>query len=405
MRNAAKLTSIHPFPARMAPSIVWKELPPAESPLRVLDPMAGSGTTLVTARLRGHKAIGFDTDPLAVLMSQAWCADIDEDRLRSKAKEVVLRATRRYRELSQGDAYPPCVDEETRSFLRFWFDPANRRQLTALSETISRLRDCSLRSLLWCAFSRLIITKSAGASLAMDISHSRPHRVYENAPIRPLERFLSVVESILKVAPFKTNGCTFPQARVAHADARNLPLADGSVNVVITSPPYLNAIDYLRGHKFSLVWMGHTIGSLRAIRSANVGSEFGSGAVSRERFVAQALGEMGRVDDLPDRIRSMLVKYILDMDAVLREIRRVLIENGRAVLVVGDSTIRGVFVRNSKAIAYLGEQNGFFVRSIRRRPLPENRRYLPPPTSKGSGAQLQTRMREEVIMSFGSRPL
>jgi hypothetical protein len=64
MRTSIK--SIHPFPARMAPELVWDELPDSLPRLRVLDPMAGSGTTLVTAKLRGHEAIGFDRDPLAI---------------------------------------------------------------------------------------------------------------------------------------------------------------------------------------------------------------------------------------------------------------------------------------------------------------------------------------------------
>ncbi len=43
--------------------------------------------------------------------------------------------------------------------------------------------------------------------------------------------------------------------------------------MIITSPPYLNAIDYLRGHKLSLVWMGQSIARVRNIRSTNIGTE------------------------------------------------------------------------------------------------------------------------------------
>ena len=42
---------------------------------------------------------------------------------------------------------------------------------------------------------------------------------------------------------------------------------------MVTSPPYLNAIDYMRGHKMSLVWMGWTIGALRDVRGEAVGVE------------------------------------------------------------------------------------------------------------------------------------
>jgi ribosomal protein L11 methylase PrmA len=66
------LPTVHPFPARMAPSIVFEELSRESDQLTVVDPMAGSGTSIVAARLRGHRAFGFDVDPLAVLLATAW---------------------------------------------------------------------------------------------------------------------------------------------------------------------------------------------------------------------------------------------------------------------------------------------------------------------------------------------
>jgi hypothetical protein len=76
------------------------------------------------------------------------------------------------------------------------------------------------------------------------------------------------------------------------------------------------------------------------------------------------------------------------------------VENGKAIFVVGNSTLHGNFIRNSDGIKFLAEQIGFETVSSRRRPLPENRRYLPPPESSGAGNQLEKRMREEVILTF-----
>jgi SAM-dependent methyltransferase len=399
MNTTLELKPIHPFPARMAPSIIFNRLPANGPELCVLDPMAGSGTTLVAARLRGHRAIGFDTDPLAILIARAWSSDVDADHLRAKAGEILERAKQRYITLSAASAYPRHADEETKAFVRFWFDLTNRRQLAALSDCISHLHDAGLKALLWCAMSRLIITKSCGVSRAMDVSHSRPHRVCDIAPVTPFERFVKSVEDIIKGSPFTDRG-TLPKAQVRQGDARRLPLKDSSVDVVITSPPYLNAIDYLRGHKLSLVWMGHSIEELRSIRSANVGTECLRGKAGEAEVLAEALKEMGEIDDLPDRTKRMLGLYVSDMNRVMAEISRVLVKDGRAILVVGNSTIRDVFIKNSSAIAYLGKLNGLDLTSVRSRPLPENRRYLPPPGSRLAGKQLRSRMSEEVIISL-----
>src|SRR5881628_3745780 len=99
-----KLRPIHPFPARMAPEVVWDELTARSRRLRVLDPMAGSGTTLVTAKLRGHQAVGYDRDPLAVLLSRSWVTPVRPDAFRAKAREVLSRARSRAILLKNKDA-------------------------------------------------------------------------------------------------------------------------------------------------------------------------------------------------------------------------------------------------------------------------------------------------------------
>jgi len=395
-----ELKPIHPFPARMAPSIVWNRLPASGRCLRVLDPMAGSGTTVVSARARGHSAIGYDTDPLAVLIAQAWCGDVDENELRDTAVSVLHEARAVFRNLTQARAYPLDANSETREFVRYWFDKTSRGQLAALSASISHISDTVCRQVLWCALSRLIITKTAGASLAMDVSHSRPHRVYEVAPVKPFDKFLSAVDTIIRRLPFREGRTHSPRAKVNVGDARKLPLDAGTVDMVITSPPYLNAIDYLRGHKLSLVWLGHQVSEIRSLRSGSIGSEVSSNHAQRDGIVKRALARMGDIEDLPARFQGMLANYVRDMQLVMSEIRRVLAGSGKVVIVIGDSAIRGVYIRNSNAIACLGRANGFRVTARIERSLPDNKRYLPPPTRRISGKCLQSRMRSEVILTL-----
>src|ERR1019366_2075647 len=99
--------------------------------------------------------------------------------------------------IQPSDAYPSGADPETHDFVEYWYDVKSRQQLAALARVISDVKPRSVRQLLWCAFSRLIIVKQAGASLAMDVAHSRPHRKYDRAPIEPVKVFLKSVQRIL----------------------------------------------------------------------------------------------------------------------------------------------------------------------------------------------------------------
>jgi tRNA G10 N-methylase Trm11 len=75
---------IHPFPARMAPNIALAILADIKKPIRVLDPMMGSGTVLAMARKCGHRAIGVDLDPLAVLLAKVWTSAADGEEIIDK---------------------------------------------------------------------------------------------------------------------------------------------------------------------------------------------------------------------------------------------------------------------------------------------------------------------------------
>jgi hypothetical protein len=394
---------LHPFPARMAPSIAFNHLRTARRRrLTVLDPMVGSGTTVIAARREGHVGIGFDTDPLAQLLAKVSVADVNAKLLSGRAVAVYERTCRDYRAISQAEAYPAGADEETKRFIRYWFDVSARRQLTALSRAIDA-HGHGQKPMLWCAFSRLIVAKDVGASLARDLSHSRPHRAYKRSPIRPLQEFLAEVRFIAKNSVFTDVAKKRPPATVRASDARRLPLDGGSVDLVITSPPYLNAIDYIRCSKFTLVWLGHQIADLRKLRASNVGTEVSQRESERSEIVRRICDELDPQENLAPRDRAMLARYVDDMDTVIGEIARVLRGGGKAVTVIGDSTISGHFIRNSVALTRLFSRHG--MRQARRvvRDLPPNRRYLPPPKQRNTDNRMHARMRQEVVLTF-SKP-
>jgi len=84
------------------------------------------------------------------------------------------------------------------------------------------------------------------------------------------------------------------------------------------------------------------------------------------------------------------------------EVGRVLRPGGQAVFVIGDSTVREVYLRNSGALVSLAENFGLKFLERRVRPLPANKRYLPPPVG-GSSTGLDKRMRFEVVIKFVRR--
>lgn len=384
---------VHPFPARMAPQLALDALRDVRAGGIVLDPMCGSGTVLTAAMQHGLGAIGRDIDPLAVLMSRVATAASDPEQLRHAAEGTIAQA----RSLAgQGDLAFPTIDRDPRAlaYVDYWFGPEQQRQLRALALALPPEGETS-SDVLSLALSRTIVRKERGASLARDVSHSRPHRVADASTFDVLAAFTISVERILDAIGVPQGA----DVSVRQGDARDLhDVPSASVAAVMTSPPYLNAIDYIRGHRLALIWLGASLDALRRIRSSSIGAERAPDAEYDAERVSALLAGNGSAEALPPRFRNMFRRFASDMDSVLAETARVLEEDGRAVFVMGNSMIRGVFTDNAAVVSAAARAHGLQPAGRTERELPSANRYLPPP---GSGASpLARRMRTEVVLTF-----
>ncbi|MBI0297117.1 hypothetical protein JBE04_22270 [Streptomyces sp. PRKS01-29] len=387
----ATRAAVHPFPARMAPELAAAKVSSLAPNAVVLDPMMGSGTFPLAAARSGHQAFGCDTDPLAIVIANTIAASYSLDDFLAAAESVVAKA----RAAKNVDIR---VDVKTSKFIDFWFDPIARQRLSSLAMAIEEM-PTPLSFPLWCAFSRLIIAKDAGASRARDVSHSRPHRVRETSSFDPIERYIASARSVanrVSHSRAESGQEAGPRSapKILRADARSLPFARATVDAVMTSPPYLIAIDYLRGHRMSLVWMGYSISYLRSLRSGNIGSEAGVAVDSALDTIAKASFN----GSLPGRSQRIIGRYVQDMDQVMSEISRVVKPAGLVSFVMADARMNGVEISIEEILMRVGRRNGLISRARVSRKLPESRRYLPPP--RGAAGALDKRMKEEVILTF-----
>ena len=385
------LSPIHPFPARMAPELVNGSLASVPAGGQVLDPMCGSGTVARAAVEAGHRCVGRDVDPLAVLMARTWTTPVDATVVPAAAEDIVREA----KALTDVEV-ERTADPETARFIAYWFAPRQEDELARLA-TVLRRRDQSLQGVLAVALSRIIISKEMVASLARDTSHSRPHKV---ADANDFDVHAGFLRSARLVAARLAPGRIRERADVRLGDARTLDdVEDASIDLVLTSPPYLNAIDYLRGHRLALVWLGHDIGSLRAVRAGSVGTERALPDADARFDVARFVLDSG-ASPLASRHRGWIRRYAADMTAVLRQLVRVVKRSGRVVLVLGNSFLRGTTIDNAGLVESLARSIGFETTGRDEREIPARRRYLPPP-GPGAGA-LDARMRTETVLTFAA---
>ena len=153
----------------------------------------------------------------------------------------------------------------------------------------------------------------------------------------------------------------------------------------------------IRGHKLALVWLGHTISSLREIRSVSIGAQRGPelGNEARRRETAEIAGAC----ELESKALLVLERFAADMKKMFSRARRILRPGGIMVVAIGDSTVGGIHVDNSAILVDAAARAGLVETNRYTRTIPSDRRYMPPPRSSDRSA-MSKRLSVETVSTF-----
>lgn len=415
VRDAHPLHALHPFAARFPHGLAGYFIESLTEPGdTVLDPMCGSGITLLEGWLAGRSVVGVDLDPLARRQSSARTAALDAEAVQVAGRAALERAA----ELHAGATHPANpldlirggMDNATQKFLDYWFFRETQQELASLLLAIRAEPEPGLRNLLEVVFSSTIVTKSGGVSRARDLAHTRPHRVADKQPRRPLRQFEILLNRAVDAYASVTPD-TVGDSRIIAGDARALPVPDDSVNLIVTSPPYANALDYMRAHKFSLAWLGDPIPRLSELRGQYIGAERQTGP----GLLSSASGDSLPTSVRPDSVSSVvaalaehdaprsriLARYFADMAAAIGEMARVLRPDAAAIIVVGPSTMRGVLIPTHRCLADIAAAAGLDVIAVAPRSLDRDRRMMPACAGQqpaGAATGIELRMHTEYVI-------
>jgi tRNA G10 N-methylase Trm11 len=364
---------LHKYPAKFIPQLPrWALEYDDETPARVvLDPFCGSGTTLVEVGLKGGKAIGVDISPLACIISRAKCAimQLDEHSIDDLLARIVVHARKNQPSIAKilsGSVGKTCLG------MHFtwanWFDSQRLSGLLALRDAINEIhpneptRQFSLAVL-------SAITKSC-SSLSEDQIKVRfdPDKNLAD----PYEAFsIAFKRGALSQRELSTQylraGAEF---EIQTGSATELPFASASIDRVITSPPYINAIDYTMAHKYNMFVLGALMPEMfkdhcreyigvteRAVRSIDM-QQIPDCSDPTARAVVDLLVAQGTSTS---RNRAYVVaQYFSEMTKAMQEGHRVLIDDGLYFLVVGETNrICGVTIRTGEILEQIANSVGF----------------------------------------------
>lgn len=267
----------------------------------VVDPACGSGTTGVEALLSNRGALLYDVNPLSTLISRVKTTPLSEDELLRSLKG----ASNRFRRSRSTEIELPEID------LHHWFLPVTIRQLSRLRHSIEREEDMRFKEYLLLSFASIV-------------------RRVSRATTQQGRLFLDVSTAIEDVWPFFERAATraaerigaLPKNNAVSVECRSVLNQSDEIQavgpLVVYHPPYFNAYKYTSVNSLEMAWLSQ---SRKDTRRNEIREFFKVGKPENAKVYIE------------DAVRSMQV------------IRQYLKKDGIAAVMIGDTRLRGEYVR------------------------------------------------------------
>lgn len=348
-----------------------------EKDIVVYEPFAGCGTTLVECQKLGYRSIGNESQELmcnVILAKLNWI-------ITKQQYTHAINNIQKYVEENK------CIAETTAKFhplLLTLYDESSLRELYCIRDGIKLLRNKDAQQFFNLALSQTLHKAAIHPIAVPYISRS----TFLSDIGKAWEKFQRISEQMfsdIQQMPHHEQLAT-----VYNWDSRvkNENIADASCELCITSPPYLNNLDYgevskVHSHFFEMThnWNDITEKVRRKLVTGATthyrDTEFVMEDFVQKEFAQHNLSTMGQLVELYGRIKEnaklrkgkksfhiLMMHYFEDMYYVLKEMRRVLRHGGEAYLILGDSAPYGIYVPTTQILGDVALSAGFTEYSI-----------------------------------------
>lgn len=364
----------HRYPAKFLPNLVQKLIEDYTVKNDVVaDFFAGCGTTLVEAKVHGRKSIGVDINPVAELITNAKINPIAPKKIESRFNAIVNRLD----DFNSKDYKNIDVHER----IDYWFSKPNKAKIAFLYERILTIRDKSVKDFFLVSLSHIL--KNCSKWLQ---SSTKPQIDPNKTPIDPFVAFQTHTKMMIKrnkefFNQLSKDDYLKTECEIRLEDARKTSIKSNSVGAIITSPPYVTSYEYADIHQLTAYWYEY-ITDLSGFRRNFIGTFYSMNQkTENDSELAQKI-----INDLlkkDKRTAKEVANYFKDMQAVAKEMYRVLKKDGHACLVIGNTTFKNVKVKSAEVFAEILTSLGFELVEIIKRSIPH--KLIPTIRDKKSG--------------------
>ena len=386
----------HTYPAMMIPQVartLIEEYKPEGKLDLIFDPYMGSGTTLVEACLAGANSIGTDLNPLARLMGKVKSTHYKEEELRAELSAIQADLIF-YNEEMVRDRNFDRISNYT-----FWYSEANLLKLSYLQQLIEDHCSAKNKDFFLLALSEVVREVSFTRN-----GEFKRYRMKEEsiAKFNPdvfglFER--KALRNIAGLQQFNRDAKEAKAAVYGFNSTNGIPediLASGSVDMVVTSPPYGDShttVAYGQFSRWANEWFGYK-------DAANLDSLLmGGKRTKEERFETTSIRkELDEIKALDEKRYWEVVSFLNDYSASIANVANTVREGGVVCYVVGDRRVKNVQIPLDFFTAEMFMAHGFKHQITLVREIPNKRMPSKTSPSNVAGEQVSTMSHEFIVI-------
>ena len=347
----------------------------------VLDPFAGVGTTLIEADIAGHEAIGFEINPYAAFAARAKLGAhrLEPARLRVVADEFLTFMGECVRSERAPRSSPPAAFRTRAPF----YSPAVERKVLLTFDFMETV-EAPIAALFRLAFAATMVgysNYSYEPSLGRKASVGRPEVEDDDVASAIASKLRQMADDAAwyrdaRERPERAAGRVREQSFFEGYSA----LEEGSADLLVTSPPYLNNYHYNRNTRPHLYWLGFCAAprELKRLEELNFGT-YWQNARDQERIDLDPCIEDAEIFEALDAVRqrnpekgvyggngwaNYAARYFNDCARFLDGAAWCLRPGATALVVIGNSILQGVPIPTDRFLAAIAGTRGFQLAAI-----------------------------------------
>lgn len=387
--------TLHAYPAKFPAFLASKAFEYAQEEgvnvQIVSDIFCGCGTVALEAKLQGKDFWGCDINPVATLIAKAKSDSYEIRMLDAYYRDIQSRIA----EMDiQGLLY-----EQANERLKYWYTENSYTELYKIKKAIElSVPEGKYQTVFLCLFSSILkgasrwLTKSIKPQVDPNKKEIDVQKAFEKQ-YQKLVRAVNEMDRIKETSTITIENSNF-------LEIQDPP----SVDLLITSPPYVTSYEYADLHQLSSLWLGF-VDDYRVLRQGSIGSVYNSENFSLEVEKLNSVGEaiIGQLlenEKGASKVRSV-ARYYFDMQNVVKKCSKMLNDNGMVFFVVGDTEYKGVKIKNSEHLIQSLRDEGFSDIKVAKRRI-SNKLLTPYRDSSGkfsSDKTQRTIYHEELIIS------